>query len=154
MKYQTKYKFDIGNSHFLIIKKHVEKGTNLFYTFDSIKEKGNKPVRIKPEFAKELIINRLDKTAINFASNDNELSSRTELLKSYFNCSLKDYAGQGWEFSDSNGKFELRIGYGSEEKFENYTSKKELKKKYEQLDTQAAVWDLTRIPELVTAKTY
>ena len=154
MKYQTRFKLDIGNSQFLIIKKHVEKGSNLFYTCDSIKENGNKLVRIKPEFAKELIISRLGKSAINFATNENELSSRAELLKSYFNCSLKDYGGQGWEFSDSSGKFELRIGYGSEERIENYTSKKEVKEKYEQLDTQAAVWDLTRIPELVTAKTY
>ena len=154
MKYQIKYKFDIGNNQFLIIKEHVEKGTFLFYTLENVKETINKPARIKPELAKELIINRLDKTAINFASNNNELSNRAEILKSYFNCSLEDYGGQGWDFSSSNGKFELRIGYGSEERIENYTSKKEVKKKYNQLDTQAAVWDLTRIPELVTAKTY
>lgn len=154
MKYQTKYKFDIGNSQFLIIKEHVEKATYFFYTLENKKETSNKPIRIKPELAKELIINRLDKTAINFATNENELSNKAKMLKSYFNCSLQDYGGQGWGFSSSNGKFELRIGYGSDEKIEHYTSKKEVKKKYEQLDTQAAVWDLTRIPELVTAKTY
>jgi hypothetical protein len=65
------------------------------------------------------------------------------------NKKLKHYGGQGYEYSKENGKFEVRA---KETKVFYILS--EAKKYYENLNEEKAIWDLTRLPELIDCHTY
>jgi hypothetical protein len=57
---------------------------------------------------------------------------------------LKYYGGQGFEYSNENGKFEVKAN-----KTKQFTKLSEAKKYYESLNEEKAIWDTTTIPELL-----
>lgn len=66
---------------------------------------------------------------------------------------LEYYGGDGIEsvFSD-NGKFEVHFG-GDKNNIRVFVSLKEAKRFYDSLNEEKALWDVTRIPELLEAHT-
>jgi hypothetical protein len=57
---------------------------------------------------------------------------------------LKYYGGQGYYYSNENGKFEVK---SKEIKIFNKLS--EARKYYDSLNEEKAIWDITKIPELL-----
>lgn len=59
---------------------------------------------------------------------------------------LKYYGGQGYYYSNENGKFEVKA---KEIKIFNKLS--EARKYYDSLNEEKGIWDITKLPELLEA---
>lgn len=156
-KYKEIYELPIGIGRELRIKKSVEGDKLMFYLTVDEKFADEKYYtrRLKPEAAKEILINKIPDEIVKWEKGETTVQKKANILAECFNCSLQDYGGQGWEYSDDEGEFELTYGYGEDKKVEIYKNKKEVQKIYDMLNTEAVVWDRTSIKsELVTAKTY
>jgi hypothetical protein len=57
---------------------------------------------------------------------------------------LNLYGGQGYDYSNEIGLFEVKAKQNK-----TFTSLKEAKKYYESLNENKAIWDITKIPELI-----
>lgn len=62
---------------------------------------------------------------------------------------LKYYGGQGFDYSNENGKFEVKAN-----EVKQFTKLSEAKKYYESLNEEKAIWDITTIPELLECHTF
>lgn len=62
---------------------------------------------------------------------------------------LKNYGGQGYGFSKEIGKFEVKAKETKE-----FNKLSEARSYYDSLNEEKAIWDLTKIPELLDCHTY
>jgi hypothetical protein len=58
------------------------------------------------------------------------------------------YGGQGYDYSNENGKFEVKAANSK-----TFTSLSKAIKYYESLNEEKALWDITSIPELLSCHT-
>lgn len=59
------------------------------------------------------------------------------------------HGGQGCDYSDENGKFEVKA-----DETKTFYKLSEAKKYYDSLEQEKALWDLTSIPELLECHTF
>jgi hypothetical protein len=62
---------------------------------------------------------------------------------------LKYCGGQGFNYSNENGKFEVKAN-----ETKQFAKLSEAKKHYESLNEEKAIWDITSIPELLECHTF
>lgn len=62
---------------------------------------------------------------------------------------LKYYGGQGYDYSNENGKFEVKA-----KEVKVFSKLSDAVKYYESLNEDKAIWNITRIPELLECHTY
>jgi len=66
------------------------------------------------------------------------------------NKKLKFYGGQGYEYSNEVGKFQVKAG----DEVYNFTRLSKARIHYDNLNQEKAIWDMTTIPELLSCYTY
>jgi hypothetical protein len=64
--------------------------------------------------------------------------------------SLIHHSGQGYDYSPKNGRFEVKV----RNEIYEFGRLKEAIAYYNGLSEPAAIWDVTKIPELLDAKDY
>jgi len=57
---------------------------------------------------------------------------------------LKYYGGQGYEYSEEVGKFEVKA-----KTIKNFNRLSEARSYYDSLNEEKAIWDITKVPELL-----
>ena len=64
---------------------------------------------------------------------------------------LTYWGGNGYDYSQENGKFEVKAKYLGKKQF---TKLSEAKKYYDSLNAEKSIWDITKLPELLECHYY